>query len=271
MDVLKNASDEQQKRAIVENYWNAWTSSIRPEFGFDDPYELFGIRGFISAIPFAMMNSLFDGHDNITKAEIAKIQEYYNERNLTLMWYISPFGENQNLVKLLSNTDFKYTEYRVPGMLVDIHSIDLSNYEKMAVRYEIQSIFTPSEPLTKIVELLVEVFQVDRSLLDQFQQLFRGFLSHPNSTMYYIQQDGLPIATATVFYDAGVAGVYHVATKSMYAGKGLASSLMAKLLLDAYNHGFQYSIVHSTPSGKPLYNKLGYEEKFTFQRFTLNL
>jgi ribosomal protein S18 acetylase RimI-like enzyme len=67
------------------------------------------------------------------------------------------------------------------------------------------------------------------------------------------------VGTATRFYSNGIAGIYNVATLPKFQGKGIGLEIMTSLLLDAKQDGYQTVILHATPAGIRLYEKLGFQ------------
>ena len=54
-----------------------------------------------------------------------------------------------------------------------------------------------------------------------------------------------------------------------YQRQGIASALMAKMMLEAKEKGYQYSILHSSERGKVVYERLGYSVAYWFKRYLL--
>ena len=71
--------------------------------------------------------------------------------------------------------------------------------------------------------------------------------------------NGGPVATSTVFYGGGVAGIYCVATLPEARGKGIGAAITLKPLLDTRdNDGYNYAVLFSTEMGTPVYQRIGF-------------
>ena len=82
--------------------------------------------------------------------------------------------------------------------------------------------------------------------------------------------DGEPVATSTVFYGAGVAGIYDVATLPHSRGKGIGTALTLKPLLDAHEMGYHIGVLQSSEMGYNVYKKLGFKHLCQIEYFYLS-
>lgn len=72
--------------------------------------------------------------------------------------------------------------------------------------------------------------------------------------------DGEPVATATVFLAAGVAGVYFVMTVPEARRRGIGAALTSAVLRKARDSGSQYAVLGSSAAGRSVYEGLGFRE-----------
>ena len=73
--------------------------------------------------------------------------------------------------------------------------------------------------------------------------------------------DGSPAATAAVFYEHDVAGLYCFATRERMRGRGLASALVHASHAAARARGVERALLQATASGRPVYTRTGYREQ----------
>ena len=77
----------------------------------------------------------------------------------------------------------------------------------------------------------------------------------------YLAWDGAePVATSAVFYCEGVAGIYNVATRAAWRGRGLGTALTLQPLADAHRRGYRAAILQASEMGYPIYQRLGFKE-----------
>ena len=70
--------------------------------------------------------------------------------------------------------------------------------------------------------------------------------------------DGEPVATATTFLAAGVAGLYFVCTAPHARNLGIGAAISQAALVDARNTGYRVGVLGSSPMGQGMYERLGF-------------
>lgn len=76
--------------------------------------------------------------------------------------------------------------------------------------------------------------------------------------------DGTPVATATVFLGAGVAGLYFVMTVPPARRRGIGAAMTYGVLREA---GTEYAVLGSSSAGRPVYEALGFREHCTIELY----
>ena len=82
----------------------------------------------------------------------------------------------------------------------------------------------------------------------------------PSMTSYLAFVEDQPVAVSTLFLDAGVAGIYNVATLPAWRGKGIGGAMSLFPLLDARKRGFRAGILQSSEMGYQVYQRMGFKE-----------
>jgi GNAT superfamily N-acetyltransferase len=78
--------------------------------------------------------------------------------------------------------------------------------------------------------------------------------------------DGRPVATASLFFGSGVAGVYFVSTVPSHRRRGLGTSITLAVLQDARERGYQVGVLCASTAGRSVYQRIGFRE---FCRFDI--
>ncbi len=71
---------------------------------------------------------------------------------------------------------------------------------------------------------------------------------------------GEPVATASLYLGAGVAGLYNVATVEAARGRGYGTALTTAALSAARDLGYRAGILQATEMGYPVYARLGFQD-----------
>ena len=71
---------------------------------------------------------------------------------------------------------------------------------------------------------------------------------------------GEPVATATSYFGAGVAGIYFVCTVERARGRGIGAAITLAALREARDVGHEVGVLGSSEMGYPVYRRLGFEE-----------
>jgi GNAT superfamily N-acetyltransferase len=97
-----------------------------------------------------------------------------------------------------------------------------------------------------------------RNLIEGVSWMVR---QEPRRAWHFVASlDGAPVACATVFLGAGVAGLYHVATVQKARGKGIGKAVTLAALEHARDLGYRTAILHASKEGEPIYRQIGFEE-----------
>lgn len=83
-------------------------------------------------------------------------------------------------------------------------------------------------------------------------------------TAYFNNQ---PVTTALAYFNGKVAGLYFIATLPQYQRKGFASILVSAIIEKSFAQGASEIVLHSSPAGQKMYEKLGFENSGQISTF----
>lgn len=90
--------------------------------------------------------------------------------------------------------------------------------------------------------------------------------ARPDQSFYVLRVDGDPASVTLVFRTGPVVGIYAVATKPAYRGRGLASTLLAQARRDAADGRLTLQVMEGSDAER-LYLKLGFRPAFRSPHF----
>ena len=85
-------------------------------------------------------------------------------------------------------------------------------------------------------------------------------LRDPNVIHYLIYEDEQPVCCATATLRDGMASVWNVGTRRPFRRRRYAATIMRDLLDDLRAQGIAMTALMASPSGYPLYERLGYRQ-----------
>jgi GNAT superfamily N-acetyltransferase len=71
--------------------------------------------------------------------------------------------------------------------------------------------------------------------------------------------EGEPVATAEATVRDGTVGLYNIATRAGFRGRGIGSMLTWRPLSDTRETGCDLAVLQASPDGAPIYHRLGFE------------
>jgi GNAT superfamily N-acetyltransferase len=89
----------------------------------------------------------------------------------------------------------------------------------------------------------------------------RAFARRPDELhLYAARVDGEAVSCVGTIHEGSDCGVFLVATEPAARGRGLARELMTVALIDARAAGCRTASLQSTAAGKPIYDRLGFQD-----------
>lgn len=215
----------------------------------------------ISDLPFPLFNSVLrarftsDGADAAIDERIAACRE----RGVPMLWWTGPSSAPDDLGSRLIERGF----FQEPahGMAIDLDADTPASPEPAAVIAGIEEVASRAS-LDAWTRVLCDAFAAPQPFGDAFADLawtigvgrtsaFRHFLATVN---------GEPAATCSLFFGAGVAGIYDVSTIAARRRRGLGRLITTAALDEARAAGYRTAILHASSLGVGVYRSLGFKE-----------
>jgi GNAT superfamily N-acetyltransferase len=260
--------EEYSKRKLVEATHHSWNSCMllfstypRAEYRPTSRYQLFK-----SGLKIAMLNRVM--HTSLRPVEadqaIGEVKQYYESDRLPFTWQVDPWDKPRDLAKKLEGAGFVREE--TPGMAV---TIDEMVEPVKPDGFSYSRVDSP-EKLDAYARLMVKAYGMPEHTWDWFVGGLKhiGVVDGFRSYIGYL--DGKPVATSSILYSDGVAGLYNVATLPEARGRGIGGIISYVPFIDASERGYRFGVLHSTRMGYNVYKRIGFEEICKLIRYQWN-
>jgi hypothetical protein len=190
--------------------------------------------------------------DAAIAASIARMRA----RKVPGSWHLGPGMTPSDLGQRLVDHGFHYAGDDI-GMAADLSELQPST---MPAGFAISRVRTPEE-LSVWVATLGKGFGEGPAEAEWVGEIYaRLGLENPAWRHYLGRLDGVPVATATLFLGAGVAGIYFVFTLPEARGGGIGGAMTLAPLVEARALGHRIGVLGASTMGEPVYRRLGFRE-----------
>jgi ribosomal protein S18 acetylase RimI-like enzyme len=186
------------------------------------------------------------------RQHIERVKEVYKKLDRIHYWRVWSADYPEELQDVLEESGYSLMA-ELPGMFIKIKDI---HEEKILEEGFVISSVKTKHNLEIWKKVVVEVFGPD------FEPIAAGYVMAgiDEPLHHYIGwSNGEPVALSSVCYGDGVAGIYAVATRSDYRGRGFGRAMTLKALYDAKDRGYEIGVLTSSKLGQPLYQQIGFE------------
>ena len=221
----------------------------------DDTPSLFR---FASGLHTGFLNGILRADDAVENlpALIADTRRLFVELNVPWRWMAGGTSA-PGLADRLEALGLE-RRWEMPGMAIDLEAIVEPARAPAGVAVAAE-VLTPAD-----LEGWLSVRRINLALDDATVEAWR--IAHgrpgPGSSRplrhFTVWEDGRPVANATLFLGAGVAGIYHVDTLPEARGRGFGTAVTLTALHAALDAGARYGVLSASSLGEPVYRRLGF-------------
>jgi GNAT superfamily N-acetyltransferase len=200
---------------------------------------------------------------------IAATLDHFTARGLPALWWQMPSTLPADIGTALAARSLAFGGTR-PGMGVDLAALPDAEAADAVPGLEIEIVAD-----LPAYERWVDVFAASYGYTPEVATRYFALTSAAPlgpvlpARHYLGRLDGAPVAIATLFVAAGVAGLYHVGTLPEVRGRGVGRALALAPLLDARRLGYRVGVLFSSPMGLNIYRRLGFQTVCELSRYVL--
>ena len=256
--VLKELSTPALVNAIEANLfaflplWRRWPAAEI----HDGPDLLWSLTGF----PIPLFNSVMRANlaPDEVEAAIAHVIARGRSRDVPLLWWTGPATRPADLGESLTAGGFVHVE-DVPGMAADLRDVPVGL--PPAPGLVVEQVAGPAT-LREWCAAMCAGYEMPAAFGETYYDCLINLGLEAQAPLRHClgRLDGEPVATATLFLGAGVAGIYDVSTIPAARRQGIGAVMTVQALRDAREDGYRIAVLHSSAAGLPLYRRLGFSE-----------
>jgi ribosomal protein S18 acetylase RimI-like enzyme len=191
--------------------------------------------------------------------QIESVLSFYAAQNsLPMAWGVTPECQPTYLAEALKERGFKPLQKTI-GM-----SLQLDKLDQMTVPDRLHQIIQVSNhaQLSQWLIPLAQGFNFSAAVMDGLAAMWgdRGFGDRLPWRLLVGLVDGQPVCCARLFFAAGVAGLYHVATVTAGRRQGYGTEMTVAALRLAKSLGYTTVVLIASSAGYSLYRRLGFQD-----------
>jgi GNAT superfamily N-acetyltransferase len=250
--------------SIMSNLYELYLSFGRmPNAEVDSRPDLLRVK---TGLPHELMNGIFRARfeqDDIKGAIRAALEDFLMER-VPVTWWVGPLTQPENLGEHLEDCGLVRTGL-MSGMAIDLDAIDISpavprelSIERVRDEESLEAWTGPFSTANRMPQAAIQ------GLFDFFRSV--GFAPSTPFRHYVGRWLGQPVATSTLFFGAGVAGVY-VSILPEYWKQGIGAAMTLVASRAARAAGYHVGITHVPESRLGFHRKLGFKPYCTVSTY----
>lgn len=256
-------SREQLLTAVEENPEGIWKTYINHLPG--GVYKRTGaLRLMCSQVPVSFFNGIAmtrleeEECDQALESAIAEMVA----TGMPWSYQVGPNCQPDDLDVRLQNQGLKYS-HDIPSM-----ARTLRNWQPGPVptNLAIQEV-NDAETYKVFIQAASEAFSLPDSVSQAFStaQNAIGYEKDSEIRNFIALENGAAVATGSVYYSAGIAGIYTIGTLAAARGKGYGAAITEACTYHAIQKGIDTVFLQSSKMGYTVYQRLGFQEICRFK------
>jgi len=225
------------------------------------------VTWFYTGLQFSLFNGVpvINTDEEGVKQAFEGLQERIQANPAPALWWISPQSRPDGIGELLESYGLQVVG-EVPAMAMNLEELTDQLDTIPGFSYEKVKDAGMQELWGRIAAIgngcdtdVIETMSKMESTIDD--------PSYREQIRYIGYLDGQPVASTAMVMDAGVAGIYAVATIPEARKRGIGKYLTQMPLLEARDRGYRVGILQASSAGYPIYQRLGFKDVFKYQLY----
>lgn len=250
---LSSAESIAAQAASLVAFWSVYGRAPGRDLATDD-----GLVRLTTRVPNPLLNGIFSSRLTPSNADatIQATRDYYTAQGLPMLWWVGPTTQPDDLADRLVRAGFTRAD-ELPMMAIDLQSMKVEPTPPNVTVKQVES----EEELRVWSRILRDTFSLAGTGQNSFEELeiSLGLDSDGRRYRFIAYLYDQAVATSALFAEAGVAGIYNVATLPDARQQGIGGAITLAPLLHARAMGYRVGTLQATAMGQPIYRRLGFE------------
>src|SRR5579883_810455 len=232
------------------------------------------IEGFFTGR--AYLNGILRTHMKERKADyvegrIQAVKRYFQEKGVNKMgWSVGKDCQPANMAAYLKRQGFRGLNDENIGMALDNETMRVEEEEVQGLEIrEVEDL----EGLKVLRRLEIEGFGSSVEMAQNYFEMYAGVGFGPGTVWRHFSGwlREKAVASASLLFHAGVAGIYGVATIPEARRQGIARAMVLRTIREARQEGYRIVVLSPTEMSEGIYRRLGFREYTRIRHYTCTL
>ena len=186
----------------------------------------------------------------------------------SISWGIGPSLRSTRLEDYLHTNGWSRNE-EVQSMILDLNTLKIPVEDPTGLTIEVVDNLGA---LKQHLDVMTAGFGFPEPIVNYISGIDydQTFLDLPGVRYYVGRVHGQAVAISLVLLCEGLAGIYNVATLPQMRHRGFGTAMTNAALLGALEQGYRIAVLQASEMGASIYRKLGFQDHFTFDSYSLN-
>jgi GNAT superfamily N-acetyltransferase len=209
------------------------------------------VQACCSPVPSHLFNGVCEARFDDWGSRAKEVADTFVARGLPWFWWVTPTTTSPELERVLQGHGMSRMD--VPGMY-----LDLGQWVPAPVPAGVELVAGSPEQ-EESVDTLLRAFGLPAASRGPLMAHAAAF-ARANTFSVFARLNGEPVAGGLGLVTGDTVGLYMIATQEELRGRGIGRAVTEALLAEGKARGTKHAILHTSPMGRPVYERIGFAE-----------